>query len=538
MLTKKSLIFSIGLCANIAYAADMIDLSQQPEHFNLSNKSLLKVSPNPANSSLKQVSTHTDFNQERHVRFQQMYMGIPVWGATPILHQGNQQEIDGVMYENLQQDLPEKIKTVFDDSHQKAALSVVRQDYQQRFQLAELTALEPLHTQQIIFIDDDSTAHFAFHIAFSNFDDPNKPHSANYIVDASQHQIYRFWDNMRFERSNIHVGGVGGNEKVGEIIYDGLPGHAPVLDVSEMSVGMFGGPAIHLFDEHIEVKDKSYLSFTDFVFFRHPKIPGMYWLSVDENGKRNRRDEMNGGYSPSLDVFYNTKMVYRFYQDWYKIAPLFEKDGKTPKRLTMMMHFGRSFDNAFWDPESEVMYFGDGGFLFYPLTSIDIVAHELAHGFTEQHAKLDGYYPQMAALHEAYSDATAVAVKYYLTGKADWELGKDVCKIESNLRNIANPTEHDKGIDHINQFQSYTEPHSGAGVFNKAFYLLANKEGWDVHKAFNLWIKANMDYWNSSMTTLQQAACGVYHAAEDYQYSVDDVYQSFIQVGLDTHQCQ
>ena len=538
MLSKKSVLFSMSLFVNLVYAAERIDLSQQPEHFNTSRQPLLKVSPSPSLSSLKQVSSHTDFNRQHHVRFQQMYMGIPVWGATSILHQDNHTEIDGVLYEHLQQDLSEKIKNVFDDSHQKAVVSLVQQDYQQRFQLTKLPNLESLHIEKIIFVDDDSKAHFAFHLSFSNLDDPNQPHAANYIVDASQQTIYRFWDSIRFEFPMIHVGGVGGNEKVGEIIYDGLPGHAPALDVSAMSEGMFGGPAIHLFDEHVEVKDKSYLSFTDFVFLRHPNIPGMYWLSVDNNGKRNHRDEMNGGYSPSLDVFYNTKMIYRFYQDWYNIAPLLEKDGKTPKRLTMMMHFGRSFDNAFWDPESEIMYFGDGGFLFYPLTSVDIVAHELAHGFTDQHAKLDGYYPQMAALHEAYSDATAVAVKYYITGKADWELGKDVCKIEDNLRNIANPTEHDKGIEHINQFQSYTEAHAGAGVFNKAFYLLATQPGWDVHKAFNLWIKANMDYWNSSMTTLQEAACGVYHAAEDYQYPLDDVYQSFIQVGLDTHLCQ
>jgi len=82
-----------------------------------------------------------------------------------------------------------------------------------------------------------------------------------------------------------------------------------------------------------------------------------------------------------------------------------------------------------------------------------------------------------------------------------------------------------------------SEVHAGAGIFNKAFYLIATSKGWDIRKAFDVMLKANIHYWNSSMTTLTEAACGVTAATQDYGYNVADVRVAFAQVGLDTGLC-
>jgi Zn-dependent metalloprotease len=37
-------------------------------------------------------------------------------------------------------------------------------------------------------------------------------------------------------------------------------------------------------------------------------------------------------------------------------------------------------DNAFWDPNLEIMVYGDGTSFFSPLTALDVVAHEIGHG--------------------------------------------------------------------------------------------------------------------------------------------------------------
>ena len=53
-------------------------------------------------------------------------------------------------------------------------------------------------------------------------------------------------------------------------------------------------------------------------------------------------------------------------------------------RLDGYVHFDTSYNNAFWDGQQ--MVFGDGdGVLFTDFTSsLDVIAHELAHGVTEQ----------------------------------------------------------------------------------------------------------------------------------------------------------
>lgn len=182
------------------------------------------------------------------------------------------------------------------------------------------------------------------------------------------------------------------------------------------------------------------------------------------------------------------------------------------------------------------MTFGDGGTMFYPLTSLSITAHKISHGFTSQHSSIDGSQPQMAALHEAFSDEAAVTMQYYATGKITWDIGRDVMKNEGALRYLDNPKKDGISIDNLKDFDE-TEAHYGAGIFNKAFYLLATTKGWDVKKAFNVMIKANMNYWTSSMTTLTEAACGVTSAARDYGYNTADVRVAFIKIGIDTAGC-
>ena len=49
------------------------------------------------------------------------------------------------------------------------------------------------------------------------------------------------------------------------------------------------------------------------------------------------------------------------------------------------------------------MSFGDGGSTFHPLASLDVSAHEVSRGFTEQNSALV-YSGQSGGMNEAYSD--------------------------------------------------------------------------------------------------------------------------------------
>ena len=74
--------------------------------------------------------------------------------------------------------------------------------------------------------------------------------------------------------------------------------------------------------------------------------------------------------------------------------------------LDATVHYGRRYDNAFWNGRQ--MVFGDGdGDLFNRFTiSLDVIGHELTHGVTGDEAKLV-YLGQAGALNERFRMSSA-----------------------------------------------------------------------------------------------------------------------------------
>ncbi len=94
--------------------------------------------------------------------------------------------------------------------------------------------------------------------------------------------------------------------------------------------------------------------------------------------------------------------------------------------LSVTVHYGRDYDNAFWDGSQLV--FGDGdGEIFDRFTKpMDVMAHEFAHGVTQYTAGL-AYRNQSGALNESISDVFAAMTKQHSLGQeaadADWLIG-------------------------------------------------------------------------------------------------------------------
>ena len=76
--------------------------------------------------------------------------------------------------------------------------------------------------------------------------------------------------------------------------------------------------------------------------------------------------------------------------------------------------------------------------------------------------------------------------------------------------------------------------HYSSGIYNKAFYILANNTGWGVRKAFGIFLRANKLYWRER-STFNNGACGVIQAAKDFGYEADEVTCAFRDVGV---QCE
>ena len=163
--------------------------------------------------------------------------------------------------------------------------------------------------------------------------------------------------------------------------------------------------------------------------------------------------------------------------------------------LRSVTHFlPRSFGfaNAFWDPFSSAMYYGDGDSVFAAFSgALDVVAHELTHGVT-QYTWNGIYENESGALNEAFSDIMATSAEFFheppgaSRRQADYFLGEDLPfafdPARTAVRSMENPSLFCSpalgacDADHYSHL--YHGPldnggvHHNSGVANQAFYLL------------------------------------------------------------------
>ena len=174
--------------------------------------------------------------------------------------------------------------------------------------------------------------------------------------------------------------------------------------------------------------------------------------------------------------------------------------------LAATVHYGREYDNAFWNGER--MVFGDGdGEVFTGFTdSLTVIAHELAHGVTEYSGGLV-YEGQSGALNESLSDVFgALAEQHHLGQRADeasWLIGAGIFTdaVQGRaLRSLAQPgTAYDDDVlgrdpqpGHMRDYVETTDDNGGvhinSGIPNRAFYLVAAAlGGYAWERAGQIW---------------------------------------------------
>lgn len=336
------------------------------------------------------------------------------------------------------------------------------------------------------------------------------------------------------ELEPVLAGGLGGNIKTGQYVYDNrkLPLHLPALT-------LFRNPddkICYLKNFHVIVKNINAGQNDSVVKFPCENVDSDYQLYWDAN-----LEALNDAYSPANDALAAGEVVYNMYRDWYNTFPLVDEQGQAMPIILRLHDWGGTI--AYWD--GKVVTFGDGDAVnYFPFVSLDIAAHEISHGFTEQHSHLS-YDGEAGGLNESFSDMASKAAEYYAHGKLEnWELGSSVVRGNHAFRYMDNPRRdcvdaYQKvycSIDNLKDYSPNLDPHLTSGIYNKFFYLLATSPGWDVQKAFNVMVQANRAYWTST-TSFSEAACGVVAATQDYGYGITAVNSAFAAVGIDAQQC-
>ena len=175
--------------------------------------------------------------------------------------------------------------------------------------------------------------------------------------------------------------------------------------------------------------------------------------------------------------------------------------------LVLNVHYSSGYNNAFWDGDE--MTFGDGdGVIFIGFArSLDVVAHELAHGVTQFTSALV-YKDESGALNEHFSDVFGTAITQWINGEtpttADWLIGDEIMGPQlygEALRSMRYPgTAYDNStLGKDPQPAHYADRYKGtadnggvhinSGIPNRAFYLAASDLG-DTLMAAQIWYHA------------------------------------------------
>lgn len=553
---KKLTVISLALWSQYSLAAHSIQLHQASfEHLkqfpiiSKTQKSLKSIAHSSGEMNALQELSKTEKANKTITRYQQFYQGIPVIGAQVMLSHDTHQsfnaqaktKVNGHLIEDIHLDTKPALnaqeaitlakKAYFEDNPPGAI-----QEEMAELQIRSATS----HELKLVYL-----------VSFKTNQEENKPIWPFIVVDAQTGSILHQWNNLKSYMDH----GPGGNEKVHKYWY-GLRG-LPSLNVTQ------NGTTCTM--EHPKVKLVNVRSIWDW----DNKILSPFQYECDNNNE----ELANGAYSPGNDAYYFGHVIVDMYKKWYGLNVLQYPNGK-PMQLIMRVHFGKQYDNAFWD--GQVVSFGDGD-TFYPLTVLEIVGHEVTHGFTEQHSNLE-YHDEPGALNESLSDMAGQASRAYLLETTPllykkayiqpditWSIGEtivrdlyaramrfmDIPSLDGNSADCVDKTlasqygqncviSYEDVVTYARtHFRSENERqgfivHTGSGVFNKAFYLLAQKFG--IKAAYKMMIVANTEYW-APTSDFSDAACGVIYSAHDLGMDPAKVQSIFGQVGIDTSAC-
>lgn len=210
-------------------------------------------------------------------------------------------------------------------------------------------------------------------------------------------------------------------------------------------------------------------------------LPGV--LYTDANDVWDLAGRTSPGHPAAVDAHFYANITDDFYLTVFGRNSL---DGEGMPMISSV-HFGRNYNNAFWNGLQMTYGDGDGRRTFRELSGgLDVVGHEFTHGVTEFTSNLI-YQDESGALNEAFSDIMGNTIEFFAAAGGldpaatpDFFIGEDVylpADSDPGFRNMTDPRE-DADPDHYSERQiggpDLGGVHSNSGIANHAYYLLVN----------------------------------------------------------------
>ena len=470
--------------------------------------------------SFKVVEKQKDDLGFTYLRIQQVYKGTPVYGAVLTAHvnkEGVLTALSGAPAANL--DEKQNLKQAKKLS-KKEAISSAEKD------LVKAVGSQPDYeyapkSESVIYVKDGE-AHYAYLVNY-NFLAP-EPGNWNYFVDAVTGDILA-------KVNEIHEAGKGAGKPGG----GGATGGTDAVGSGKGVLGDTKSLNTYLSSSTYYLQDRTRgKGIFTYDGSNRTRLPGSLWADSD--------NLFNASYdAAAVDAHYYAGTTYDYYKNTHN-RNSYDGNGAA---LKSTVHYGRNYNNAFWNGQQMVYGDGDGSTFVSLSGGLDVIAHELTHAVTDTTADLI-YQNESGAINESMSDIFGTLVEYDANNNPDWEIGEDIYtpnKSGDALRSMSDPAKYGDP-DHYSVRYTGTQDNGGvhinSGIGNKAAYLLSQggthygvkvtgigtaKTGKIYYRALTQYLTPSSNY-SQLRSAAVQAATDLYGAGSAEVASVNAAYNA------------
>lgn len=503
-----------------------------------------------------------------HVRFYQQYEGIPVSGSELIVHINDERRIYAVNGKYS----PDIDISVTAQISKDEALEIGLMEFKEKSTLKVTD--EP---KLVVYPQGLNQYRLSYHYILSYNEGNGDVGRWVYYIDANTKEVINWYNDIKYFASPLYD--LYYDKHTNTLRYFGAhpslaPAEAPIPSIAEPTTN---GSHVDIKGTNLTGEGGSIINVTGWydstnsAYYLYNKNLWWYIYNYAESGYTDNRtyafrNTIDWSDTDPTEVsagrnFYDT-------QNYFKTIHSRNSFDNASKYARGNVHYGTSEVNAFFDPSEDQFYFGDGdGEDANALATLDIVAHEYGHAWTQYSSNLT-YQDESGALNESFSDIAGASVEFYAqpdgsayypninAGTSDWLMGEDAWLSSTALRDMRDPTNTatvGPGNEQPSRYHGtywYTGigdnggVHYNSGVQNFVFYLLTeggnssndglpyNVTGIGIYNASLIAYRANTYYLTSSSTYSSARNAWVQSATDLNSSWVDSVKAVWNAVGI------
>lgn len=480
-------------------------------------KPLLRMHAPEEQFAIRNISS--DRFAKTHIRLDQVYKGVPVYGADVVVHLDEQGS--GELFNGRYVKVPDGIATTPvispADAIEKAGLHLNRGNEKPVPLPAFSIVADRLKPEATLTLFHKKGLFPAFRLAYHVVLFSRDHHRWEYFVDASGGDIIHYFENT------CHVDG---------------PKTASAKDLNNVTrtINTYQlGSYYYLLDASRPMYSAMQSNLPD------QPAGGILTIDMDNTYGENQSfqhviNTNNSWNNPTaVSAHYNAGVAYEYYRQQFGRNSIDGNGGTIISIINVPdMETGEDLDNAFWN--GRFMCYGNGDVAFKPLAGgLDVAGHEMTHGVIENTANLE-YDGESGAINESFADIFGS-----MMDDEDWLIGEDVVLTQAfpsgALRSMSDP--HNGGSDlndrgyqpgHMNEKYTGSQDNNGvhinSGIPNNVFYRLATAIGRE--KAAAIYYKALTDYLTKSSRFIDLRLAVIQSATDIHGAGSDEVTQAGI----------